>query len=160
MADTVTDLRLEDEAATEDLGRALGQALGPGAVVLLCGGLGAGKTVTARGMARGIGVDESYAIVSPTFTLLNVYPGPIGFFHADLYRLGGGEVEELDLLGQAAGGVLAVEWAERAEDPWPQGSLRLELEVSGDDQRRATLGGPEELVGRVMENFNRLRRKA
>lgn len=82
--------QLRGPEATLALGAALGRLLAPGAVVLLTGRLGAGKTVLARGLAAGLGVSADYAIVSPTFTLLNQYPGRVAFFHADLYRLAGG----------------------------------------------------------------------
>ena len=142
-------LELADEQATENLGAALGGRLGPGAVVLLIGDLGAGKTVAARGLARGLGVQERYAIVSPTFTLLNVYPGRVDFFHADLYRLSPAEAADLELLDEAADGVLAVEWAERAGNAWPGDSVTLTLEKLGDGRRLARLAGPRQLVEAV-----------
>jgi tRNA threonylcarbamoyl adenosine modification protein YjeE len=94
-------------------------------------------------------VDESYSVVSPTFTLLNVYPGRVSFYHADLYRLEEGDVEEMELIEQAGPGVLAVEWAERALALWPAGALWVELAATGDGARRAVLRGPEKLVGRL-----------
>jgi len=141
---------LSGPEATRALGRELGRMLGPGDVVLLQGGLGSGKTVLAGGLARGLGVGTAYAIVSPTFTLLNVYPGRVDFFHADLYRLSPGEATELGLLDEAAGGVLAVEWAERAgEGAWPRGCLWLELMVLDEQRRRVRLRGPEDLLSRL-----------
>jgi tRNA threonylcarbamoyl adenosine modification protein YjeE len=142
-------LELAGEQATESLGAALGSRLEPGAVVLLIGDLGAGKTVAARGLARGLGVEGSYAIVSPTFTLLNVYPGRVDFFHADLYRLSPAEAGDLELLEEAADGVLAVEWAERAGDVWPSDSVTLLLEKPGPGRRLARLAGPPQLVAAV-----------
>ncbi len=144
------EMELAGPEATRALGRELGRLLGPGDVVLLCGGLGSGKTVLAGGLARGLGVDTAYAIVSPTFTLLNVYPGRVDFFHADLYRLSAAEAVELGLLDEAAGGVLAVEWAERAgKGAWPPGCLWLELAVLERDRRRAVLEGPERILSRL-----------
>lgn len=153
-------LVLENEQATLALGAALGRVLGPGSVVLMSGGLGAGKTVLAKGMAQGLEVDASYGIVSPTFTLLNIYPGRVAFFHADLYRLDESQVADLDLLEEAASGVLAVEWAERGEGLWPTGSLRVELELIDESQRRATLKGESELLAKVRQQFNSLPQEA
>jgi tRNA threonylcarbamoyl adenosine modification protein YjeE len=150
-------LTLDGEQATLALGQALGQVLGPGAVVLLEGDLGAGKTVLARGLARGVGVDESYAIVSPTFTLLNVYPGRVGsagFFHADLYRLDAASAAELELIEEAAGGVLAVEWPEMAGAVWPAQALTVELAPAGENARRARLTGPARLLERLRRALN------
>lgn len=144
-------LELASEEATLRLGRQLGRRLAAGAVVLLEGGLGAGKTVLARGLARGLGVAADYAIVSPTFTLLNIYPGRLGFYHADLYRLEAEQTAELELLEEAADGVLAVEWAERAPGQWPADSLRIELVITGPQSRRALLQGPAGLLASLQE---------
>lgn len=142
----VLAIELPDEAATLALGEALGRTLGPGDVVLLSGELGAGKTVLARGLARGLGVSEDYAIVSPTFTLLNIYPGRLELYHADLYRLGEGEAADMELTDQAVDAVLVVEWAERAPGLWPAGALHIGMERRGDESRLARLKGPAALV--------------
>jgi tRNA threonylcarbamoyl adenosine modification protein YjeE len=100
-------------------------------------------------------VEAAYAIVSPTFTLLNVYPGRTRFFHADLYRLSQGEAQELELLEEAAGGALAVEWAERAGEIWPARALKVELAPEGEDARRARIGGPEAILARLRQELDR-----
>jgi tRNA threonylcarbamoyladenosine biosynthesis protein TsaE len=143
------ELVLKDEQATLNLGRALGESLKPGDVVLLTGDLGVGKTVLARGLARGLGVGDEYSIASPSFTLLNVYPGRIKFYHADLYRLEPGEALDLELLDEAADGVLAVEWAERLADAWPLESLMVELALDEGEARRARIRGPLKLIERI-----------
>lgn len=146
---------LASEAATLALGATLGRLLEPGAVVLLMGRLGAGKTVLARGLASGLGVSADYAIVSPTFTLLNQYPGRVEFFHADLYRLAGGEAEELELLDEAASGVLAVEWAERAPELWPPQAIAVELIDRGEGARQALISGPADIIGNLRKALGR-----
>ncbi len=148
------ELVLWGEEQTLALGSALGGLLHAGDVVLLVGELGAGKTSLARGLARGLGVDEAYVIQSPTFTLLNVYPGRLDFYHADLYRLDPGPAADLEFLDEAAGGVLAVEWPQRAPGLWPPGALRVELEHDGPDQRRAVIQGPAGLLGRLRAVLN------
>ncbi len=148
------EMLLASEANTMALGRALGGLLGPGDVVLLTGELGAGKTVFARGLARGLGVDNAYAIVSPTFTLLNVYPGRVDFFHADLYRLDAEAAAELEMLEEAAGGVLAVEWPEMAGEVWPEEALRVSLAPEGEVSRWARMTGPARILDRLRRAFN------
>lgn len=148
------ELALSGEEQTVALGGALGGLLEAGDVLLLMGELGAGKTCLARGIAQGLGVDPAYVIQSPTFTLVNVYPGRLEFFHADLYRLGPEEAAELELLEEAAAGVLAVEWPERAPDMWPAGAVRVELAHHGEHQRRAVVSGPARLVQRLEELLN------
>jgi tRNA threonylcarbamoyladenosine biosynthesis protein TsaE len=105
-------------------------------VVLLCGELGTGKTTFVRGLALGVGADPE-EVASPTFVLLTSYPGRLTLHHADLYRLkGDGDERELGLEElPGAGGVLAVEWAERlSRVPWPN-PLRVTLEHAGEDRR-------------------------
>ena len=148
------EMILAGEGETLALGRALGWLLRAGDVVLLSGELGAGKTTLAKGLAAGLGVDDSYVVTSPTFTLLNIYPGRLDFFHADLYRLGSGEAEDLELLEEAAGGVLAVEWADLAPGLWPAQALGVELHHLDGQRRRARLRGPRGLLDCLARALN------
>jgi tRNA threonylcarbamoyladenosine biosynthesis protein TsaE len=107
-------------------------------VVLLEGGLGAGKTVFAKGLAAGAGVADTDRVSSPSFTLVNIYEGKHRVFHIDLYRLER-EADILDLgwedfLGQ---GVVVVEWAEKL--PMAVDGIRVRIETLGDDERRITI---------------------
>ena len=126
------------EAETEQAGEAFAGDLAPGAVVLLYGDLGAGKTAFVRGMARGLGAapDE---VSSPTFTIIQEYTGRAAtFYHVDLYRLAPAEIEDLgldDLI--ESGGIVAIEWADR----WPgrpAGAREVRIEKTGDAERRIT----------------------
>ena len=100
-------------AETEAVGAALAAVLKPGTVIAYRGDLGAGKTAFTRGLARGLGVTE--AVTSPTYTIVNEYPGGrIPLFHFDMYRLGS-EDELFDIGWEdylERGGVCAVEWSE------------------------------------------------
>lgn len=100
---------------TFDLGRALGECLERGDVVLLLGDLGAGKSVLARGLARGLGVD--CPMPSPTFTLMQPYEGRVPFYHFDLYRLDDpDQFYEAGLDEYVFGqGAAVIEWPERAD---------------------------------------------
>ncbi len=117
---------------TERLGRILGSLLRPGDVVALEGDLGAGKTVIARGIARGLGIQKP--ITSPTFTLINEYPLDGAFFyHVDCYRLGQHRDAGLEALGIGLAdlpdesGIVVLEWAGRVANLLPSEHLWVEL---------------------------------
>jgi len=125
-----------DENGTIREGEKLGRTLKPGAVVALYGELGAGKTVFTRGLASGLGISTN--VSSPTFTIVNEYPGDIPLFHFDLYRL---ESEnELFDIGwddyNDRGGVCAVEWSEKVSDAFPPDTIVVRIENLGGDSRR------------------------
>ncbi|MDQ7820674.1 MAG: tRNA (adenosine(37)-N6)-threonylcarbamoyltransferase complex ATPase subunit type 1 TsaE [Armatimonadota bacterium] len=121
---------------TEAVGRRLGARLQPGDVVALSGDLGAGKTVLARGIALGAGA--SGYIASPTFTLVREYRGAVPVFHVDLYRLD--RPEQLDDLGLddilAGGGIVVIEWAERARHLLPADHLWVTVAFADGEQER------------------------
>ncbi len=130
------------ESDTEALGERLSRSLPKeGAVVAMYGELGAGKTAFVRGMARGLGV--SGHVVSPTFTIVNEYPGERELFHFDMYRLGG--AEELFDIGWedylARGGVCAVEWSENVPGAFDGSEIRVTIEKTGDDKRIIRIEG-------------------
>ena len=72
---------------TLQLGESLGSSLGAGDTILLFGDLGAGKTRFTQGICYGLGLDKNSYIRSPTFTLINEYPGRLPIHHVDLYRI-------------------------------------------------------------------------
>ena len=116
---------------TRALGERLGAALTGGDVVALSGELGAGKTCLVQGIARGLGVDPSVPVTSPTFTLVGEYPGRVRLVHADFYR-----VESAARLDDAGfddlldgRGALVVEWAERFPDALPAERLEITIEI-------------------------------
>jgi tRNA threonylcarbamoyladenosine biosynthesis protein TsaE len=112
----------------------LGAAARAGDVVALRGPLGAGKTQLAKGIARGLAVDE--VVNSPTFVLMNEYPGRVRLFHVDAYRIEGEEAMAAGLIDERqAQGVTVVEWADRVE-PWlPLDRLEIAIEPIEADQR-------------------------
>lgn len=127
---------------TRSLGRRLGRLLGPGTVLALHGELGAGKTCFVRGIAHGLGVEESH-VVSPTFVLVREYRGRLPLYHIDLYRLAPGrEVESLGLEEYLEGeGVSAVEWAEKGEGIYPASAVRVTLTLRSASSREIRLEG-------------------
>jgi len=124
------------EAETVHEGEKLGRKLGPGDVVALYGGLGAGKTAFTRGLASGLGI--LFSVSSPTFTIVNEYPGDIPLFHFDMYRLEN-EKELFDIGWDdylERGGVCAVEWSEKVPGAFSQGAVVVRIESLGEDKRR------------------------
>ncbi len=122
---------------TQLLAEQLGRLLRPGDVIALVGDLGSGKTVFSQGLARGLQVPETFYITSPTFVILNEYPGRIPFYHLDLYRLSTtAELAELGLEEILYGqGAVAIEWAERLGKTLPAERLEVHLNFKGETGR-------------------------
>ena len=139
---------------TEKFGREFASRLVVGDCVALVGPLGAGKTALVRGIATGLGVEDRRMVSSPTFVLIQEYPGRFPVHHVDLYRLGPasaisgegapleGAAEELAALGIAemlTRGVVLIEWADRAGAALPRPHWRIEIEPVGPRRRRFCL---------------------
>ena len=126
---------------TESLAATFYGMIKPDAVVGLYGSLGAGKTCFVRGVARAAGVDAD-AVNSPSFTLINEYPGgetPI--IHFDLYRFT--RPNEYETLGADEyfmhEGIVLIEWAEHAEDYLPGDRYNIHFEVIDETSRRLVI---------------------
>jgi tRNA threonylcarbamoyladenosine biosynthesis protein TsaE len=123
-------------AETFTLGQCVAATVRAGEVLALCGDLGAGKTQFVKGLAAGLGIAAE--VTSPTFTLLHEYPGGrLPVFHFDLYRLE--SEDELLRIGfddyLEAGGVLAIEWAEKFPALLPAATRWLDFRVEGEGRR-------------------------
>jgi len=142
------EITVSSAEETFGVGEALGRALEPGSVVALTGELGAGKTVIAKGIARGLGIEEEPT--SPTFVIINIYErgggdekgeggekkalrrGVKRLYHFDLYRISC--IEELEGIGYEDyffddEAVAVVEWAERVKGIFPPYAIRVEIEI-------------------------------
>ncbi len=132
------------EKETFDIGRQIGDKASPGEIYLLEGDLGTGKTVFAKGFARGIGIKEP--VTSPTFTILQEYEdGRMPMYHFDVYRIA--DVEEMDELGYEAyffgDGVCLIEWASQIREILPENcqTIRIEKDLEkGFDYRKIQVG--------------------
>lgn len=134
----MTSIATHGAAATQALGESLAALLRPGDIVLLVGGLGAGKTTFVQGMARGLGFGGD--VTSPTFTLRHTYGGRVDLVHVDLWRLQQ-RSEILDLALEEEldeGAAVVIEWGEGAEEILGERALVVRFEASGDDERRVT----------------------
>ncbi len=138
---------LEEETTTRspeetfELGRRFAMGLKGGEVVLLSGQLGAGKTLFVKGMAGALDYDID-EVTSPSFTLVNLYPGRLTLYHLDLYRLAEGasaaHAVALDDILADEKSVVAIEWPERL------GNYRLpspvwRIEILGDSDQPRTI---------------------
>jgi tRNA threonylcarbamoyladenosine biosynthesis protein TsaE len=134
-------MRTESEDETRNVATELAGRLTPGAVILLHGDLGAGKTAFVRGLAEGLGVSDD-PVSSPTFTLVHEYTGGrVPLYHADLYRLpDGASLDDLGLDEVAEEGVLAIEWPERLARDIP-GSIDVRIDIVSDTGRLITIDG-------------------
>jgi len=119
---------------TISLARKIAEMFEGGEVVFLIGELGAGKTVFAKGIASGLGLENIHRVCSPTFTLMNVYQAKVPIYHFDLYRLAkADEIRELDFEDYIGRGVVIVEWAEKM--PFPLDAITITIRI-GEDGRR------------------------
>ena len=134
------------EEETQAVARALAGRLEPGAIVLLSGNLGAGKTAFVRGLAAGLGIDPE-EVSSPTFTLVHEYHGGrLTLYHADLYRVTGAAAEDLGLEEMGVSdGILAIEWPEHLTHDMPA-AIRVHLEIAGDTRRQIAITGDTEAL--------------
>jgi tRNA threonylcarbamoyladenosine biosynthesis protein TsaE len=132
------------EADTRAIAAALGAGLEAGAVLLVSGDLGAGKTAFVRGLAEGLGLDSG-EVTSPTFTLVHEYRGGrLPLIHVDLYRLDRAELDEIGLDDTlAAQGIVAIEWPERLTRAL-NGAIAVTIADRGGDHRDITIASPRE----------------
>ncbi|MGN6771804.1 MAG: tRNA (adenosine(37)-N6)-threonylcarbamoyltransferase complex ATPase subunit type 1 TsaE [Rhizobiaceae bacterium] len=140
---------LADESRTALFGEDIAAALKPGDVLALEGDLGAGKTTLARAIIRALAGDPSLEVPSPTFTLVQSYDARIPARHFDLYRLSDpGELLELGFDEAREGGVVLVEWPERAGGLIGDDAIRVRLDEEGEG-RIADIAGPPEALARL-----------
>ena len=125
----------DTESRTEEIGEGIGRRVERSLCICLVGSLGAGKTVMARGLCRGLGVSE--AVVSPSFILCEEYAGRLPVIHLDLYRLEHDrEIEELGIYDRMGDAVILVEWGDRSSDMLQQADLLIRMRI-GEGKTRA-----------------------
>ena len=141
-----------DPRETYAIGKMLGERLAAGDVLALSGELGAGKTCLTQGIAAGLGISEEYLITSPTFTIINEYPGRLTLYHLDMYRLAdAGELWDIgfeDCFNNR--GVVVIEWAEKFLDDLPAGTLFILLTYLDANKRQIVLSRGREKISRLL----------
>ena len=141
----VVPLAVRDVATADEMrkvGMALARHLRPGDLVVLSGGLGAGKTTLTQGIGLGLGVRGP--ITSPTFVIARVHPSMAGgpsLVHVDAYRIGAmREIDDLDLEASLEESITVVEWGEGKVEQLADDRLEIVIEprsVNGDDRSLA-----------------------
>ena len=131
------------EAESFQLARRLGEKAEKGEIYCLEGELGTGKTVFAKGFAKGLGIEE--IVDSPTFTIVKEYQGREKLYHFDVYRIE--DVEELQEIGFSemisGDAVCLIEWASQIEEEIPENAKWITIEKDlekGFDYRRICMG--------------------
>lgn len=140
-------IETSSEKETFDIGERLGKKALSGSIYCLDGDLGAGKTVFAKGFARGLGIDEP--VTSPTFTIVQEYSGGrLKLYHFDVYRIA--DPDEMEMIGYEeyfyGDGVCLVEWSELIDELIPDEAVRINISrepLKGDDFRLLEIEGAE-----------------
>lgn len=140
---------------TEELGVKIGSLLGPGFFLALRGTLGGGKTCLTRGVVASLAPQSAHLVASPTYAIMNSYPGSTPVYHFDFYRLTcEDEVAELGFEEFFYGdGVCIVEWSERLVDLLPTDVLTLLFEYAGDDRRMITITSSGQKTDKVLKQL-------
>ena len=133
---------------TFELGARLGSELRGGEVILLTGGLGAGKTLLTKGIVSSLDYDVD-EVTSPSFTLVNLYKTErFNVYHIDLWRSEGAHAAfsvGLEEVLDDENGIVIIEWAERLRDfPFSSTVYRVELAGDGDEPRRIAIRRTEQ----------------
>ena len=140
---------------TEQLGVSIGLLLQPGSFLALRGGLGGGKTCLTRGIVASLAPQSADLVASPTYAIMNHYPGNTPVYHFDFYRLtGDDDIAELgfeDFFN--ADGVCVVEWSERLVDLLPADVLTLLFEYAGEDRRLITITSSGQNSDKVLKQL-------
>lgn len=142
---------------TQALGRKIGVLLEAGTVICLTGDLGSGKTSFVQGLAMGLEVSDDYYITSPTYVLINEYPGRYPLFHVDLYRMEDPvDFEDIGLYEILRGkGVVVVEWADKLSKDFLAEYLAIHFEILNDESRKLTISANALEVSALIERIAR-----
>jgi len=144
-------------ADTWTLGESIGENAQPGIVISLVGNLGAGKTQLSASIASGLGIDPT-EVSSPTFMLIQEYPGRLPLYHFDTYRLK--DIYEFEDLGVDeyfyGDGVCLVEWGDRFPDLFPEDLLRIEIDIRGDTERQFDLSSSGPVSDQLLATLGKI----
>lgn len=134
----------ETPQETFDLGEKFGESLSGGEMILLSGGLGAGKTLLTKGLMSGLDYDVD-EVTSPSFTLVNLYKTEkFDVYHIDLWRLDENSnaafAVGLDEILEDETAIVIIEWSERLKNfLFPEKTFAVNIEGDGDDARKISI---------------------
>lgn len=135
------EIKLSNTQKTKELAAKIAQKINPGAVFLLYGDLGSGKTTFVRYIVESLGIDSR--VQSPTFVIVRKYSdesakGKIKqVFHADLYRISDeNQITDLGLkeMSEEENSVMFIEWPELVEEEFKYGA-KMYFETTGENER-------------------------
>jgi tRNA threonylcarbamoyladenosine biosynthesis protein TsaE len=137
---------------TFDLGEKIGESLQGGEVILLEGGLGAGKTLLAKGILNTLDFDVD-EVTSPSFTLVNRYDARFTVYHLDLWRIekNAAFAVGLDEILEDEKAIVIIEWSERLKNfSFPNKVIRVKINGDGDEARKITVE-KSNAIGKIAE---------
>ena len=158
---SIEKLKLTSKSYKEtiDIGYNIGLNLDNSDVVLLYGEMGAGKTRITAGIAKGIGSEMT--VRSPTFVIINEYPGPKILFHCDFYRLNNlFEAYDLDIESRFDKGIVVVEWPDTFEEIFTQNVLKVKISIPENPASRnilleSTNKRTNDLIANIKQNYEK-----
>jgi tRNA threonylcarbamoyladenosine biosynthesis protein TsaE len=128
----------------KELAKVFAKGLKKPSVIALYGSLGSGKTTFAQGFAQGLGIKKR--ILSPTFIFIRPYQlkgsNLACFYHVDLYRLNSEKDAEAIGLKEVLTdkkAVVVIEWPEKIAHLLPENTIKLKLEISGENKRKVSV---------------------
>ena len=133
------------ENDTFEIAKNIAKELKKGSIVCLDGDLGVGKTIFAKGFAKGLGIEDD--ITSPTFTLVQSYESLDNILHHfDVYRIS--DESEMDEIGYEeyffSDAICLIEWSSLIPDLIPENAIRISIEKDmekGFDYRNINIEG-------------------
>ena len=129
---------------TEEIAVRLSKTLQGTEVVAMFGGLGAGKTAFARGIAKGLGISD--CVSSRTFALVNEYEGKFNVYHFDMYRINSyDDLYTTGFFDYMGNGVLIIEWSENIEGFLPENRINVTMKYISETEREITVEGGKPL---------------
>ncbi len=148
---------LKTSGDTKKIGWKIGSLISSSMTIFLCGDLGSGKTTFVQGIAKGLKIPDGYYITSPSYSIINEYPGRLKFYHIDLYRIE--DIMELDSIGfdeimDSDNSVIAIEWPDiLLDNPSHAWDLKIDFSHHGNLSRKISIFSSGRNGSNLLENL-------